>query len=45
MYKCESWTLDNKEGRVVEQLMLLNCGAGEPSLESFGQQEDQTNLS
>ena len=28
MYKCESWTI--KEGS-PEELMLLNCGAGEDS--------------
>ena len=28
----------------AEELMLLNCGAGEDSLESLGQQGDQTSL-
>ena len=33
MYGCESWT-----GRRLstEELMLLNCGVGEDSLESLG---------
>ena len=29
----------------TKELMLLNCGAGEDSLESFGQQGDQTSQS
>ena len=28
-----------------EELILLNCGVGEASLESLGQQEDQTSQS
>ena len=39
------WKLDHKEGWVPEELMLLNCGAGEDSWESLGQQGDQINLS
>ena len=35
-YGHESWT---------EELMLLNCGAGEHSRESFGLEEDQTSQS
>ena len=38
------WELDNKKD-CVEQLMLLNCGAGEDSWESPGLQGDQTNQS
>ena len=37
MYGCESWTV-----RKAEQLMLLNCGVGEDSLESLGLQGDPT---
>ena len=37
MYGCESWT--------TEELMLLICGAGEYSWESFGLQGDQTSPS
>jgi len=29
----------------TEELMLLNCGVGEDSGESFGRQEDQTSQS
>ena len=29
----------------AEELMLLNCGIGEESLESFRQQRDETNQS
>ena len=32
MYGCESWTVS------TEELMLLNCGAGEDSCESLGLQ-------
>ena len=39
------WELDNKKGLSAEQLMLLNCGAGEDSWESLGQQRDQTSQS
>ena len=38
MYGC--WELDHKEGWVPE-LMLLNCGAGENSWESLGDQESR----
>ena len=37
MYGCESWS--------AEELMLLNCGVGEDSSESFGLQEDPTSPS
>ena len=37
MYKCENWTIKKAEPK---ELMLLNCGAGEDSQESPGQQED-----
>ena len=35
MYGCESWTTTNLS---TIELMLMNCGAGEDSLESLGQQ-------
>ena len=35
MYRCGSWTV-----KKAEELMLLNCGAGEDSFESFGLQGD-----
>ena len=38
MYGCESWT---KKLR-AEELMLLNCGAGEDSCESLALQGDPT---
>ena len=34
MYGCERLS--------AEELMVLNCGAGEDAWESLGQQEDQT---
>ena len=37
MYGCESWTINKAEHR---RLMPLNCGVGEDSLESLGQQGD-----
>ena len=42
MYGFESWTIKKAE---PQKLMLLNCGAGEDSLESLGQQGDQTRQS
>ena len=33
MYGCESWTI--KKALSTEELMLLNCGAGEDSCKSF----------
>ena len=42
MYGCESWTIKKAE---QEELMLSNCGAGEDSLESLGQQGDQISQS
>ena len=42
MYGCESWTIKKAE---EEEVMLSNCGAGEDSLESLGQQGDQTSQS
>ena len=42
MYGHESWTIKKAEH---QKLMLLNCGAGEDSLESFGLQGDQTSPS
>ena len=42
IYGCESWTTEKAEH---EKLMLLNCGSGEDSLESLGQQGDQISQS
>ena len=42
MYGYESWTIRNAEPK---ELMPLNCGAGEDSRESPGQQGDQTSQS
>ena len=39
IYGCENWT---KKKVKTDELMLLNYGAGEDSLESLGQQGDQT---
>ena len=39
MYGCESWTVKKAE---AEELMFLNCGAGEDSWESLGLQGDPT---
>ena len=38
---CESWTIKLK----AEELMLLNCGVGEDSLETLGLQGDPTSPS
>ena len=40
MYGCESWTI--KKAESTEELMFLNCGVGEDSWESLGQQGDPT---
>ena len=42
MYGCESWIIKKLS---ANELMLLNCGAGEDSWESLGQQGDQTSQS
>ena len=42
MYGCESWTIKKAE---CQKLILLNCGVGEDSLESFGLQRDPTSQS
>ena len=42
MHRGESWTIKKVE---PEELMLLNYGAGEDSLESLGQQGDPTSQS
>ena len=42
MYGCESWTIKRLS---AEELMLLNCGVGEDSLESLGLQGDPTSPS
>jgi len=42
MYGWESWTIKRLS---AEELMPLNCGAGEDSSESLGLQGDQTNQS
>ena len=38
MYGCESWT---KRKLSTKEWMLLNCGAGEDPLESFGLQGEE----
>ena len=40
MYGCESWTI-----KKAEELMALNCGVGEDSWVSLGQQGDPTSQS
>ena len=42
MYGCESWTVRKLS---TEELMLLNCGVGEDSLESLGLQGNPTSPS
>ena len=42
MYGCESWTVKKAEH---QELMLLNCGAGEDSWESLGLKGDPTSPS
>ena len=42
IYRCENWTIKKAEQK---ELMHLNCGVGEDSLESLGQQGDQTSQS
>ena len=42
MYACESWTISKLSAK---ELMLLNCGVGEDSRESFGLQGDPTSPS
>ena len=42
MVRCESWTIKKTEGWRID---AFDCGAGEDSWESFGQQGDQTNQS
>ena len=42
MYGCESWTIRRLS---AEELILLDCGTGEDSVESLGQQGDQTSQS
>ena len=41
MYGCESWLLRKLS---TKELMPLNCGVGEDSQKSFGQQGDQSIL-
>ena len=41
MYGCESWTIKLN----TDELILLNCGVGEDSLESLGLQGDPISLS
>ena len=43
MYRCECWTI--KQVERSQELMLLNCGAGEDSWESLGLQGDPTSPS
>ena len=42
MYGCETWTIKKPSAK---ELMLSNCGVGEDSWESLGQQGDQTSQS
>ena len=42
MYGCECWTIKKTEAK---EWMPLNCGVGENSWESLGQQGDQTSHS
>ena len=42
MCKCKSWTIKKLS---TEELMILNCGVGEDSWESLGQQGNQTSQS
>ena len=42
MYGCECWTIKKLSDK---ELMLSNCGAGEDSSESLGQQGDPTSQS
>ena len=42
MNGCKSWTIKKAS---AEELLLLNCGVGEDSWESLGQQGDQTSHS
>ena len=42
MYGCESWTIKKAEDLRID---ILNCGVGEDSLESLGQQGDLTSPS
>ena len=42
MYGCENWTVKKADAK---ELMPLDCGAGEDSWKSFGQQGDQTSQS
>ena len=42
MYGCESWTIKKAEAK---ELIPSNCGAGEDSWESLGQQGDPTSPS
>ena len=41
MYACDNWTIKTS----TEEPILLNCGAGEDSWESFGLQGGQTRQS
>ena len=42
MYGCETWTIKKAEGWLID---ALNCGVGEDSWESLGQQGDSTSPS
>ena len=39
------WELDSKEGWVLKNLMLSNCGTGKDSWEFLGEQGDKTSQS
>ena len=42
VYRCESWSIKKAEGQRID---VFNCGAGKDSLESPGQQGDQSSQS
>ena len=42
MYECENWTIKKAE---CQRIDVSNCGDGEDSWESFGQQGDQSRQS
>ena len=44
MYGCASWTIKKAEGWRID-FFFFNCGAGEDSSESLGQQGDPTSQS
>ena len=45
MYGCESWTIKKAECQRIDAFHNTNCGIGENSRESLGQQGDQSSQS